>query len=38
MPSCKPILTENGRLIADTLMLLFAVGVFAWALMGWIVG
>jgi hypothetical protein len=32
--SSKPILTENGRMIADALMLLFGVGVLAWALAG----
>jgi hypothetical protein len=30
----RTILTEAGQLVADTLMLLFAVGVFAWALAG----
>jgi hypothetical protein len=32
----KPILTDTGQLVADTLMLLFAVGVFMWAIAGWI--
>jgi hypothetical protein len=33
--SSKPILTDIGRLVADVLILLFAVGVFAWAMAGY---
>jgi hypothetical protein len=38
MSSSRPVLTENGRLVADVLMLLFAAGVFTWALAEWIAG
>jgi hypothetical protein len=32
--SSKPILTDTGQLVADVLMILFGVGVFACSLAG----
>jgi hypothetical protein len=34
----KPILTEAGKLVADVAMILFVIGVIAWALDGFFAG